>query len=485
MPALLGRDHARASLQRIEALIARAAIGNLVERHETPLEVVAEAAHAAQAVHLVVEIVGPIHDHVEVALMGLDQDRLGRLREQVDRGRREQGDLLGRHRAVERRDRAIQEHEQVQADGRHSGGSPGARPLSLANRKRSAKAEELLQQPIAVEAAQRAGQERQLVLEAPGADRCTRQVMLPGGRLGHGLRDHADAVADDRLVQPEAEPLAAGEVERQMVERQLLERRFAEGFQAQMKGGLDVAPAPDAVAGEGRAGDVAGIGQADRPELDGMLGEEGASGLLARAEPAHQARVAIDPVAVGEVAGARIGLERDHDHRRRGRQIVGVDHLEQMAREARELVVELALDARREKREPFHQALDVGIAAAVAIERQPAADLLVLLRELPGDVAQMPQLVVVIPERGRHPSRGPLGKGGVAVLEIDHRGQQETQGCGLGEQLGLDLEGERAAIHLLLVGMGTHHDAVRIEAWLEANDRVAQGLGEAATHRSR
>ena len=46
--------------------------------------------------------------------MGLDQDRLGRLREQVDGGRGEQGDLLGRHRAVERRVRAVEEHEQVQ-----------------------------------------------------------------------------------------------------------------------------------------------------------------------------------------------------------------------------------------------------------------------------------------------------------------------------------------------------------------------------------
>ena len=249
MPALLGRDHARAALQRIEALIARAAIGNLVERRETPLEVVAEAAHAAQAVDLVVEIVRPIHDHMEVALMGLDQDRLGRLREQVDRGRGEQGDLLRRHRAVERRGRAVQEHEQIQAMVVTAANRRG-KATQPREQKALGEAEELLQQPIAVEAAQRAGQEGQLVLEAPGADRCTRQVMLPGRRLGHRLRDHPDGAADDRLVQPKAQPLAAGQVERQIVERQLLERRLAEGFQAQMKGGLDVAPAPDAVTGE-------------------------------------------------------------------------------------------------------------------------------------------------------------------------------------------------------------------------------------------
>ena len=71
----------------------------------------------------------------------------------------------------------------------------------------------------------------------------------------------------------------------------------------------------------------------------------------------------------------------------------------------------------------------------------------------------------------------------MAVLEVDDRGQEQAQGCGLGDELGLDLEGERAAVHLLFIGVGPHHDAVRIQAWLEANDRIAQSLGEAATHR--
>src|SRR5690606_19309868 len=173
---------------------------------------------------------------------------------------------------------------------------------------------------------------------------------------------------------------------------------------------LDLAPQMDAVAGKGRASDVAGFGQADRPELDRMLGEEGAPGLLAGAEAAQKTRVALDQVAVGEIRGAPVGLERDHDHRRRRRQIVGVDHLEEMAGEGRELVVELALDARGEKGEALHQALDVGIAAAVALDREPAADLLVLLGEFPGDVAQMAQLVVEVAQRGRvhHASRSAM-----------------------------------------------------------------------------
>ena len=76
-----------------------------------------------------------------------------------------------------------------------------------------------------------------------------------------------------------------------------------------------------------------------------------------------------------------------------------IEHLEQRLGDLRELVVDLEVDARREKRERLDQPLDVRILALAALEQQPAGDLRVLLGELRRHPADERQLAFVVGEQ--------------------------------------------------------------------------------------
>ena len=90
------------------------------------------------------------------------------------------------------------------------------------------------------------------------------------------------------------------------------------------------------------------------------------------------------------------GCELRDQHRRRRRQVVRVDDLEQRLREARELGVELELHARGQKADALEQPLDVRIGDLEAAHAEPRGDLGKLLRELGAHLAQMLQLEVVV-----------------------------------------------------------------------------------------
>jgi len=95
------------------------------------------------------------------------------------------------------------------------------------------------------------------------------------------------------------------------------------------------------------------------------------------------------------------GCSRDQ-HRRRGRQVAGVDEFEQVLREARVLGVLLVVHARGQEGEAFEQTLHVRIDALATgrrlLEREPACDLRVLARELRGSVADVQQFLPVVAE---------------------------------------------------------------------------------------
>ena len=78
-----------------------------------------------------------------------------------------------------------------------------------------------------------------------------------------------------------------------------------------------------------------------------------------------------------------------------------VNDFEQRLCEAGELGVELQLDASREKRKAFQQALDVGVRDLDAAHAEPSRHLRKLLRELRTHLADMLQLEVVVPEEPR------------------------------------------------------------------------------------
>jgi hypothetical protein len=95
------------------------------------------------------------------------------------------------------------------------------------------------------------------------------------------------------------------------------------------------------------------------------------------------------------------GCSSANQHGRRRRQVVRVDDVEQRLGKAREFGVELELDARRQKRNPFDQPLDVGVGDLEAVHAETRRDLRTLLGELGAHLTQVLQLDVVVLEEAR------------------------------------------------------------------------------------
>jgi hypothetical protein len=108
-----------------------------------------------------------------------------------------------------------------------------------------------------------------------------------------------------------------------------------------------------------------------------------------------QRRVAGNGVPATEVRGRGFRLKTDDRHGRDRRKVLRIDELEKMLCEARKFGVELPMDARREKREPLEQPLDVGIGAIESAQAESSGDLRILLRELRPHPAQELELAAV------------------------------------------------------------------------------------------
>ena len=141
----------------------------------------------------------------------------------------------------------------------------------------------------------------------------------------------------------------------------------------------------------------------------------------------------------------RVGMELRDEHRRRRRQVVRIDDLEQRLCEAREFGVELQLHARGEKRRPFDQPLDVGIVDDVdAVHAEARGDLRRLRRELGAHLAQVLELEVVeLKEAGvhqRHPRLGEFGDLDLSSFEVDLGPHEQIDRDRLRPQLTGDLD---------------------------------------------
>ena len=130
-----------------------------------------------------------------------------------------------------------------------------------------------------------------------------------------------------------------------------------------------------------------------------MSGTVLAGCLIALAKLAMQLAVARNHEPLFERALGRIGLKVGHQHRRRRRQIVRVDDLQQMLGESRELVVHLELHPPRQEAETLQQPLDVGISALEPLQPQPPGDLRELAGEFPAQLAQVLEFSVVVFEQ--------------------------------------------------------------------------------------
>src|SRR5690606_40001775 len=142
-------------------------------------------------------------------------------------------------------------------------------------------------------------------------------------------------------------------------------------------------------------------------------------------------------------------------------EIVRIDELEQMLREARELGLELQLHARSEERESLEEPLDIRVRdLRRAVDAEAAGDLRILLGELRAHLAKVVQLALVVAQKARihsahrsvqtysaaasvHRSDLPFRQDRIAGLEI-HLGLQIQRLRGrLRPDLSLDAKHER------------------------------------------
>src|SRR6188768_4186226 len=90
------------------------------------------------------------------------------------------------------------------------------------------------------------------------------------------------------------------------------------------------------------------------------------------------------------------GRELHDGHRRSGREIVRIHHLQHVFGEARELRVDFQLNSRRKEGEALQQALHVRVCAFESVEPEPAGNLGELLGKLPAQLPYVLQFAVVI-----------------------------------------------------------------------------------------
>ena len=176
-----------------------------------------------------------VRDDVVLAIVRLEQDRLGPAREQVQGRRREQGELPRRHRPVQDLVAFGQGDDQLDRGARR----PAQRriePRKLDEQEALRQGEVFAQQPIAGEAERCLGIEGLVVGEARPAD-----------RPGVEPRQHAAICAAhqqpkrpcrQRLVETVRDPVVAGQVQRQPVERKLRDGQVAQRAQPQYQSRL-------------------------------------------------------------------------------------------------------------------------------------------------------------------------------------------------------------------------------------------------------
>ncbi len=426
-----------------------------VERKESlfGLLPIAEAFHVADAVHLEIHRPRAIAKNVVLGHALLQVDAVCTTRKQVDRRGAEQAEVVRVDGIVQARHAAIEQHDDLELV------APGARQQGLqvgelGEQEPLGAGKVFLQQAIATERTARVRDQRLAVVEAPAVD--------PGGvmelaDLAVGtLRTHdiAERVAQQLLVQTLGQFIRAGDEHRQLVQRQHIGLSTRGNPELQAQAGTHRLAGGQHHAGRGdrrRRFQVFRVGQLERPQGDVVGRAIFAGGAIVLADQAAQGGVPRHGVAGKQPAFLQVGLHLHHGHRRHRRQVMRVDHFQQVLGEHRVLGIELQLDARRQEGEALQQAFDIGIGAFEAFQAKPTGDLRVLARELAAHLADVLQLPVVVAQQSRiH------GQSAEALRYLEAAGfqvhlglQVEVQGNRLRPHLRLDVEDQRLPIHAL------------------------------------
>ncbi len=248
-----------------------------------------------------------------------------------------------------------------------------AQASELDGQKPRAEGEVLLEQPVPLEGAGVVGQQLLAGVEPDRPQRGRPPRRSPAAAAADRVDDHARRVGQQLLVQPQLELRRQVQVDRQPVQRQGVQRLVVGSSQAKDDGRLG----PRTVAGtlprpqaqRRHLAGVPGVGDLQRPERHGV----GRGVDARRAADGRRGDDLAAPVdrrlarPQGRLGG---GDELDHRHRRRRRQVVRADDLEDLLGEPRELRLELQVDAGRQVREPLQQPFDERVVAPVGLDPQ-------------------------------------------------------------------------------------------------------------------
>ena len=195
-----------------------------------------------------------------------------------------------------------------------------------------------------MEATQRDRKQRLLVGKSERAHLVGGDEIEPGRRALRRQYEHADAGAQRHFIQLVSDVLAARQVDRQVAQIDLFEAQAASEPQPDPQAALDALA--NRQAGQRqvrRVREVADRCDFDWQEFHRLRGAEIARRLVALAEQTAHRRAARHGHAGGEVRVVDVGLELGNQHRRRWREKLWVQDLEQPLRETWEFGVELEL----------------------------------------------------------------------------------------------------------------------------------------------
>lgn len=131
--------------------------------------------------------------------------------------------------------------------------------------------------------------------------------------------------------------------------------------------------------------------------MDVVASAELAGHSVERARAQNGAAVELETSIRLDVRG--VDVEFRHRHRGNRPHVVGIENAQHRAGDFGKFVVDLEMDARREKREGFEHALDVRVFALIGLDEEARGDLGVLAGKFRAHLAQEGQLAFVVEQQ--------------------------------------------------------------------------------------
>jgi len=236
-----------------------------------------------------------------------------------------------------------------------------------------------------------------------------------------------------QLVQLVGDIIASRQIQRQPVERRLRELEGGGRPQSNPDAAFDALRDGQRVEREVRGKrEVIGRDDLDGPERYVVRSPKLARGDIVSGELALHGAAAGDGEARRQRWFVEVGRELRDQHRRRRREVVRIDRLEQGLREPGKFSIQFEVDPRGQESHAFDQAFDIRVGDFDAGHAQPGGNLRELLGELCAHLVEVLQLEIVVLQESRVHLHDPRGRDvrhlDFAGFEVDLGTNQEVDG---------------------------------------------------------